>query len=58
MEVLTVTIQVLSITCDNASANDSMIDEVAITIPKFPGAPNHTRCFNHMIALIAKRIVQ
>lgn len=51
-------IQVLSITCDNASANDSMIDEIAITVPRFSGAPNHTRCFNHTVALVAKRVVR
>ena len=50
--------QVLSITCDNASCNDTMIDELEDMIPNFPGAANRTRCFNHIIALVAVRVVR
>jgi hypothetical protein len=56
--MLTVAMQVLSITCDNASCNDTMIDELEDMIPKFPGAANRTRCFNHIVALVAVRVVQ
>ena len=34
--------QVLSITCDNASPNDTMIDELALILDDFPGATNRT----------------
>jgi hypothetical protein len=55
---LTVAMQVLSITCDNASCNDTMIDKLEDMIPDFPGAPNRTRCFNHIVALVAVRVVR
>ena len=48
----------MSITCDNASANDVMIDDLPQHLPNFPGKPNHTQCFNHTIALVAMRIVR
>jgi hypothetical protein len=35
-----------------------MIEELPDLIDGFPGAPNHTRCFNHIVALVAKRIVR
>ena len=56
--VLTKIKQVLGITCDNASPNDTMIDVLPELIEGFPGAPNHTRCFNHVVALVARRIVR
>ena len=34
--------QVLSITCDNASPNNTMIDELEVMLEDFPGAPNWT----------------
>ncbi|KAG1901564.1 uncharacterized protein F5891DRAFT_903433, partial [Suillus fuscotomentosus] len=46
--------QILCITCDNASSNDTMIEAHSDLIPSFPGDPNRARCFNHVIALIAK----
>jgi hypothetical protein len=50
-------LQVLGITCDNASPNDTMIEELPKLIAAFPGSANHTRCFDHVLALVAKRIV-
>jgi hypothetical protein len=37
-----VCMQVLSITCDNASPNDTMIDELSSMLEGFPGAANRT----------------
>ena len=51
-------LQILSITCDNASPNDVMIDELAGLIKSFPGDANHTRCFNHILSLVAKSIIR
>lgn len=34
-----------------------MIVRLANIIKSFPGHPNHTRCFNHVIALVAKSAV-
>ncbi|KAF8622489.1 hypothetical protein AX15_006975 [Amanita polypyramis BW_CC] len=33
--------KVLSITCDNASANDKMVDELELLLPEYPGRANH-----------------
>jgi hypothetical protein len=50
--------QILSVTCDNASANDAMIDHLAKVLPAFPGAANRTRCFTHILNLVAKCIMK
>lgn len=50
-------LQILSITCDNTSNNDTMMDELAVLIPTFPGAINRTRCFAHILNLVVKRIL-
>jgi hypothetical protein len=50
--------QVLSITCDNASPNDTMIDELEVMLEDFPGAPNRTRCFTHILNLVAKSVMK
>lgn len=48
----------MGITCDNASPNNTMIEVLPELIAGFPGAANHTRCFNHIVALVAIRIVR
>jgi hypothetical protein len=48
----------LSITCDNASANDTMINHLANLIEAFPGSGNRTRCFAHVLNLVAKCIMK
>lgn len=50
--------QILSVTCDNASNNDTMIDELEILLESFPGAANRTRCFTHILNLVAKSILR
>jgi hypothetical protein len=35
-----------------------MIEELPKLIEAFPGSANHTRCFDHVLALVAKRIVR
>ncbi|KAF9537612.1 hypothetical protein CPC08DRAFT_613930, partial [Agrocybe pediades] len=49
---------ILSITCDNASNNDTMIEEMSTLLDHFPGAPNQTRCFTHILNLVAKTIIK
>ncbi|KAH7917203.1 hypothetical protein BV22DRAFT_986041, partial [Leucogyrophana mollusca] len=49
--------KVLSITCDNASVNDAMVDALADLLPEFPGCANQTRCFSHTLNLVAKSII-
>ena len=50
--------QVLSITCDNAAPNDTMIDELELVLEDFPGAANRTRCFTHILNLVAKSVMK
>ena len=49
--------QLLSITCDNASNNDKMIERLSILVENFPGPANQTRCFMHILNLVAKSIL-
>lgn len=50
--------QILSITCDNASANDTMIDSLADIFDDFPSLPNWMRCFAYTLNLVAKCIMK
>jgi hypothetical protein len=49
--------KILSITCDNASNNDTMVKELANLIDEFPGPANQTRCFTHILNLVVKSIM-
>jgi hypothetical protein len=44
----------LSLTCDNASNNDTLVTELAELVDEFPGAAAQTRCFAHVTNLSAK----
>jgi hypothetical protein len=55
---LTTDVQILSITCDNASNNDTMIEELANLLDDFPGPANQTRCFTHVLNLVVKSIIR
>lgn len=48
----------LCITCDNASPNDKMVDALEHSLDDYPGDANRARCFNHVIALVAKRMTR
>ena len=50
--------QILGVTCDNASNNDKMIEHLATLIDSFPGAANQTRCFTHILNLVAKSVLR
>jgi hypothetical protein len=55
---VTLCCQILGVTCDNASNNDKMIDHLATLIDTFPGAANQTRCFTHILNLVAKSVLR
>ncbi|SJL08910.1 uncharacterized protein ARMOST_12284 [Armillaria ostoyae] len=40
--------KILSITCDNATNNDTMIDDLTDRLPEYPGEEHHTQCFAHV----------
>lgn len=48
----------LSITCDNASNNNVMVDKLEDLLPNFGGTASHTRCFLHTVNLIAKSLLR
>ncbi|KAF8546220.1 hypothetical protein OG21DRAFT_1380027, partial [Imleria badia] len=48
---------ILSVTCDSAANNDIMIRELAVLADGFAGPASHTRCFLHVVNLIAKSIL-
>ena len=50
--------QLLSVTCNNAAPNDTMIDELAKLWEEFPGVANHTHCFTHILNLVAKSVMK
>ncbi|KAF9220057.1 hypothetical protein BS17DRAFT_648706, partial [Gyrodon lividus] len=48
---------ILGITCDNASNNDVMIQELTVLAGGFSGLAAHTCCFLHIINLISKSLL-
>jgi hypothetical protein len=55
--MLTCFTQCLGITCNNASSNDTMIMSLSEIITSFAGDSKRTQCFNHIITLVAKRLI-
>ena len=50
--------QMLSVTCDNASCNKKMVEELAKRVMEFPRQANRTRCFAHIMNLVAKSLLK
>ncbi|TFK80652.1 hypothetical protein K466DRAFT_467921, partial [Polyporus arcularius HHB13444] len=50
--------QILSITSDNASNNDTMTEELAALLPEYQGMFGRTRCFLHILNLVANSILK
>ncbi|TFY58886.1 hypothetical protein EVJ58_g6134 [Rhodofomes roseus] len=50
--------KMLGVTCDNASANDVMIEEMELMILSFRGGRARSRCFCHIINLVAKMVLR
>ncbi|KAG2088934.1 uncharacterized protein F5147DRAFT_561336, partial [Suillus discolor] len=48
----------LSLMGDNASSNDMLTTELAKCMDSFGGALSRTRCFLHIVNLIAKSIIK
>ncbi|KAH7903432.1 hypothetical protein BJ138DRAFT_979674, partial [Hygrophoropsis aurantiaca] len=49
---------ILSVTADNASSNDTMTDKLADLVPHFGGEVSRTRCFLHIVNLVAKSLIR
>lgn len=50
--------QILSLTTDNASNNDTMVHHLAELLDDFPGPANQTRCFAHTLSISAKAVIK
>ncbi|KAG1871907.1 hypothetical protein C8R48DRAFT_556663, partial [Suillus tomentosus] len=50
--------KILSVTCDNASNNDTMVNELSDLLEDFPGETNRTQCFLHIVNLVAKTLIR
>ena len=55
--MLLTSIQILNITLDNASNNDTMVEELELSLEDFSVA-NRTHCFMHIVNLIAKSFLK
>ncbi|KAE9403448.1 hypothetical protein BT96DRAFT_763049, partial [Gymnopus androsaceus JB14] len=49
--------KIISITCDNASANTAMFEKLAEILPNLQGKDAQVRCFAHTINLATKGIL-
>ncbi|OJT02144.1 Zinc finger BED domain-containing protein RICESLEEPER 1 [Trametes pubescens] len=49
--------KVLSVTCDNAENNTTMLKEMHVLVPKFRGTLVRVRCFGHVLNLVVKGIL-
>ena len=49
--------KLLSVTCDNASNNNTMIEELTNLLDDFPGPANQMQCFLHILNLMVKSII-
>ncbi|KAJ7668057.1 hypothetical protein B0H17DRAFT_838104, partial [Mycena rosella] len=47
-----------SITCDNASSNNTMARVLEGLLPSFDADKDRTRCFAHIINLVAKSMLR
>jgi hypothetical protein len=48
----------LSLTADNVSSNDTLTTELAKRVESFSGTVGRTRCFLHIVNLVAKSIIK
>ncbi|KAJ3818066.1 hypothetical protein F5880DRAFT_1452559, partial [Lentinula raphanica] len=47
-----------TVTCDNASANTAMLEDLEYQLEHLLGKKMHVRCFTHTVNLAAKGVLQ
>ncbi|KAJ8474625.1 hypothetical protein ONZ51_g7088 [Trametes cubensis] len=50
--------KILGVTCDNALNNDTMVNALEVEVPSFRGQNARTRCFDHVVNLVAKALTR
>ena len=51
---LNIGLQILGFTADNASNNNTLVDELADLLDGFQGSLTHVCCFAHILNLVVK----
>ncbi|KAF4611964.1 hypothetical protein D9613_004308 [Agrocybe pediades] len=46
--------KIMGFTADNAANNDTLVRELSVIVPSFPGKKTRVRCFAHILNLIVK----
>lgn len=49
-----VNVQVFSLIANNASNNNTLVDELQVLLPSFGGSQARVRCFAHILNLVVK----
>ncbi|KAF4610855.1 hypothetical protein D9613_006637 [Agrocybe pediades] len=49
--------KIMGFTADNAANNDTLVRELSVIVPSFPGKKTRVRCFAHILNLIVKAIL-
>ncbi len=49
--------KILSITCDNATNNDMMVDDLTDRLLEYPNEEHRTQCFAHVVNLVVKSLL-
>lgn len=47
-------LQIFSLVADNASNNNTLVDELEVLLPSFGGQQARVRCFAHILNLVVK----
>ncbi|KAI1788194.1 hypothetical protein LXA43DRAFT_838229, partial [Ganoderma leucocontextum] len=48
----------MHVTCDNATNNGTMVEELALLLDGFDGQDSHVRCFLHVLSLVVKALLR
>ena len=51
-------LQMLSVTADSATSNDTMTNKLTVLVPVFPGQANWTHCFNYIMNFVARSMLK
>ncbi|GBE86486.1 putative AC9 transposase [Sparassis crispa] len=57
VEDFNIAVKLRGVTADNASSNNTMIDELSELLEEFQGQADRSRCFDHMVNLVAKSLL-
>ncbi|KAG6808836.1 hypothetical protein H0H92_002699 [Tricholoma furcatifolium] len=49
--------KIIGIVLDNASNNDTLVNELSAIVPRFRGSKTHVRCFTHILNLVVKAVL-